>query len=53
MDAKFIELKGGNHGQFGDYGMQKGDNEPSISAQEQTDKSAKEIIDLLKRLELN
>lgn len=53
QDAEFIELKGGNHGQFGDYGMQKGDNEPSISAQEQTDKSANEIIDLLKRLELN
>ena len=51
QDTQFIELEGGNHGQFGDYGMQKGDNEASISAQEQTDKSAQEIIDLLERLE--
>lgn len=49
-DTKFIELKGGNHGQFGDYGMQKKDNEASISQKEQTDESAKEIIDLLKNL---
>lgn len=49
-DTQFIELKGGNHAQFGDYGMQKGDNKATISAQEQTNKSAQEIIDLLKEL---
>lgn len=50
-DTKFIELKGGNHAQFGDYGNQKGDNEASISAEEQIEKSTEAIIDLLNRVE--
>ncbi len=29
-------IEGGNHCQFGDYGFQKGDNEATISRQEQT-----------------
>jgi len=33
--AKFIEIKGGNHAQFGYYGSQLGDNEAFISRTEQ------------------
>jgi dienelactone hydrolase len=31
----FFEIFGGNHSNFGDYGFQKGDNESSISKEEQ------------------
>ncbi|MEF2965741.1 alpha/beta fold hydrolase [Paenibacillus sp. M1] len=31
----YVTIEGGNHGQFGVYGMQKGDNAASISAEEQ------------------
>ena len=34
-DALFIALEGASHAQFGDYGPQKGDVTPSISAAEQ------------------
>lgn len=30
VDTKFIEIKGANHSQFGDYGLQKNDNIPTI-----------------------
>jgi len=30
-----VVINGGNHSQFGDYGLQKGDNEASVSADEQ------------------
>ena len=35
-----LVIEGGNHAQFGDYGQQRGDNEASISAQEQVAISA-------------
>lgn len=35
-----VVIDGGNHAQFGDYGQQRGDNEASISAQEQVAISA-------------
>ncbi|AIQ47365.1 hypothetical protein R70723_16815 [Paenibacillus sp. FSL R7-0273] len=34
-DTAFISIDGGNHGQFGSYGMQKGDNAPEITEDEQ------------------
>ncbi|WP_145330891.1 alpha/beta hydrolase [Paenibacillus xylanexedens] len=34
-DTTFVSIEGGNHGQFGSYGMQKGDNAPKITEQEQ------------------
>lgn len=43
QDAIFLEIKGGNHAQFGMYGEQKGDNKAEISSKEQQD----EIIDLI------
>lgn len=33
----YVEIEGGNHGQFGAYGMQKGDHEPAITDAEQLD----------------
>ncbi|MTH55665.1 alpha/beta hydrolase [Bacillus mangrovi] len=36
-DARFAEIQGGNHAQFGLYGKQKGDNGPSLPAKEQQD----------------
>lgn len=43
QDAIFIEIKGGNHAQFGMYGEQKGDNKAEISSKEQQD----EIINII------
>lgn len=34
-DTSFVSIDGGNHGQFGAYGMQKGDHAASITAEEQ------------------
>jgi hypothetical protein len=34
-DTRFVVIDGGNHGQFGDYGFQPGDNEATISRAEQ------------------
>ena len=50
-DSKFIEIKGGNHGGFGDYGHQKGDGEASINNQEQIHAASEEIIKLLNKIE--
>ena len=44
QDSVFVEIKGGNHAQFGMYGEQKGDNKAEISAKDQQD----EIINLIK-----
>lgn len=49
-DTKFIEIKGANHAQFGDYGPQSGDSEALISQREQTDIAAKETIKLLESI---
>ncbi|MGE7020968.1 alpha/beta hydrolase [Solibacillus cecembensis] len=51
-DAEFIEIKGGNHGGFGDYGNQKGDGESSITNKQQMMDSATYIIELLDSLNL-
>lgn len=42
--AEFIEIKGGNHGGFGDYGHQKGDGDASITNKEQMSYTSKTII---------
>lgn len=34
-DTEYVEIEGGNHCQFGDYGHQKGDNKAVISEEEQ------------------
>ena len=38
-------LDGGNHAQFGNYGTQKGDGSPGITAEEQQDETVRLILD--------
>ena len=47
-DTDFKELEGGNHGQFGDYGPQPGDNPAEISPAEQWKATADVVAELLK-----
>ena len=49
-DAKFIEITGGNHGGFGDYGHQKGDGESSITNKQQMMDTSTYIIETLDSL---
>ena len=49
-DAEFIEIEGGNHSGFGDYGHQKGDGESLITNKQQMMDTSNYIIDLLDRL---
>lgn len=46
-DAQFFEIEGGNHAGFGDYGKQSGDNEATISQNEQMDRAAESTCDFL------
>jgi hypothetical protein len=41
-----VEIPGGNHGQFGDYGVQKGDGTASISREEQQNQTVQAIVSL-------
>ena len=43
-NTQYVMIKGGNHGQFGDYGAQSGDGEALISAQAQLDQTVEAII---------
>ncbi len=45
-----IEIQGGNHAQFGNYGIQKGDGTPSISSEEQQIETVKTIVDFLSKI---
>ena len=49
-DAEFIEIAGGNHGGFGDYGHQKGDGESSLTNKQQMTETSTYIVDFLDRL---
>jgi len=49
-DAVFVAIEGGNHSQFGDYGLQPGDNAAGVSAAEQLDQTVKATTELLKSL---
>lgn len=50
-DTVLVEISGGNHAQFGDYGPQKGDGTASISREEQQRLTAEAIFLLLQRIE--
>jgi hypothetical protein len=49
-DTVLVEISGGNHAQFGDYGPQKGDGTASISREQQQRMTAESILGLLARL---
>lgn len=46
-NSQFIEIPGGNHAGFGDYGEQKGDGKSLISNKEQINITSSEIIKFL------
>jgi hypothetical protein len=48
--AKFMQIDGGNHSQFGNYGFQKGDGIATTSYEEQQKKAAEQTIDLIKSI---
>ena len=45
--AQVCEIEGGNHSQFGDYGTQPGDDDATISADEQRELAADAICDAI------
>jgi hypothetical protein len=50
-DTRWISIEGGNHAQFGWYGNQAGDGQPTITRREQGEAIARAIIQLLMSLE--
>ncbi|MGL6107133.1 alpha/beta hydrolase [Romboutsia sp.] len=50
FDTTYVEIEGGNHAQFGDYGKQKGDHDAIISQQNQLDITSRNIVKFLKNL---
>lgn len=46
-DTQEIVIEGGNHAQFGDYGPQKGDGTAQITPEEQWEKTADAVMNLL------
>ncbi|AQU78187.1 MULTISPECIES: alpha/beta hydrolase [Planococcus] len=48
-DSVFVEIKGGNHAQFGLYGEQKGDNAAEIPAIEQQDQVVKALTEWINK----
>lgn len=44
-----VKIMGGNHAQFGNYGIQKGDATATISAEEQQNQAVKATIDFIQR----
>ncbi|REB08120.1 alpha/beta hydrolase [Sporosarcina sp. BI001-red] len=49
-DAEFIEIEGGNHGGFGEYGHQKGDGDSSLPGDQQIQDTVKYVVDFLGEL---
>lgn len=48
--STFIEIKGGNHAQFGSYGAQEGDNDATISESEQINEAIKYTVKMLEEI---
>lgn len=49
-DTAYVAIQGGNHAQFGDYGIQKGDGSAKIDRADQQAQAAAATVDLLKRI---
>jgi pimeloyl-ACP methyl ester carboxylesterase len=49
-DTTYVSIEGGNHGQFGSYGEQKGDRKADITGEEQTAEVSAQLLDWLDRL---
>ena len=50
-NSKFIEIKGGNHAQFGSYGNQAGDNKAKISNEYQIDLASRYTVEFLNNVD--
>lgn len=48
QNTKYIEIKGGNHAYYGNYGEQEDDGKALITAEEQQDITVEEILNFLK-----
>jgi len=48
--TRWVPIEGGNHAQFGDYGVQAGDNLPAITAEEQQALAADATLAVLQAL---
>lgn len=48
-DTVYYEIIGGNTSNFGDYGLQKGDNEALIDREQQQEKAVKKIDEFIKK----
>jgi hypothetical protein len=48
VDTEFIKIEGGNHAQFGAYGFQDGDDEASISQEEQWTQTVNATVEFMK-----
>ena len=46
-DAEVEVIEGGNHAQFGSYGIQKGDGTADITADEQQNVTARKILEMM------
>jgi hypothetical protein len=49
-DTLFLPIEGGNHAQFGSYGLQKGDGSALLSAEQQASKTAQATAEFLLKL---
>jgi pimeloyl-ACP methyl ester carboxylesterase len=49
-DTQYVVIDGGNHAQFGSYGFQAGDNEATISPEEQWTQISTATVEFLKTL---
>jgi hypothetical protein len=49
-DTFFVVIRGGNHAQFGDYGLQPGDHRATISAQEQWQQTTEATVQFIRIL---
>jgi len=49
-DSEIVEIEGGNHAGFGNYGDQKGDKEATISAEDQIEKSVEYTVEFLEKI---
>ena len=49
-NTTFITINGGNHANFGNYGLQQGDNNSTITKEEQQNLTVNYILDFLKNL---
>lgn len=49
-DTRYVAIQGGNHAQFGDYGVQPGDKEATITRAEQQKQAVEATVQFLKEI---